>query len=356
MMSALPVLLLLTLATPVLGQVGVPHATDKPDLFLAGWLKEQLSRDIPGAVALYQQAAADGTCARSQRTLALARLGEQHWIRGRSQQLESVYQSLAGLGIDLGADRGDPIPAEHLNALGQLSKQFQRTLAKPAGKDRDEELGRLRRALDDYLGRVQRQAPNPRRRIMPRPLLQRVVQQEQQPRGPAEDEELQSLRKRRLKALEQGNHVAARKIQQQINQKRYQLPARDVPIMQRMRGKRMAWLTELHLRNETENARKRERMLFRLPQRQRKAVNNEMRFLRHRSTTDQQRLHALDIVRQRVQHIAARPSSSQWERDVLHELDAQLAEHAQHDEVMEALELVARLPYRYELLQDLSRR
>jgi len=350
MIRALRTLVLLTpgvVAPAVLAPAAVAQKPEPDNKFLAGWLEEQLSRDVPAAVALYLQAADDETLPRSQRALALARLGEQHWMQGRGKKLDATYQALAGLGIDLG-DRGNPIPADRVQGLGHLSKQFREALGKPAGKDRNEELGRLRRELDNYLERLRRQSRNPRRAITLRPLLQRVVQHERQPRDQVEDKELQALREQRLKAVQRGDQVAATRLLQQINQKRNPPPGR-------MRGKRMAWLTELHLRNDTENALRRERMLFRLRRGQEREVVNQMRFFRRRAT-EEQGVEALRVVRLRVQDIAGRPATSQWEREVLDELDAQLWEHARNDEVMEALELVARLPYRYELLQSLRPR
>jgi hypothetical protein len=169
-----------------------------------------------------------------------------------------------------------------------------------------------------------------------------------------EDQELRELRLRRLKALEQGKLATARQLLQQINQRRNQLPSRDISIVRRTRGKRMAWITELHLRNETEKALRRERMLFSLPRPQQNQVQRQLVFLRRRATEEERR-RALTIVRQRVRQAVGRPAISQWEREVLLELEARLGQYAEDDEVMEALELTARLPYRHELLRGLPR-
>lgn len=351
----LPLLPLLPLLLLLPGLAATLPA-QKPDPFLEGWLEELLSRDVATALDRYRKAAEDNTLPRSQRALAVARLGDQHWLQGRTDELETTYRSLAGLGIDLGIDRGEPFPADGARELGRLSKQFREALAKPAGKARDEDLGRLRRELDDYLDRIQPRGRNRRPAITPHPLVQRVVLHERRPREPVENKELQTLQAKRLKALQQGNVEQARQLLQEINEKQNQLPARNASILQRMKGKRMAWITELHLRNQSENARQRERMLFHLYPWQDRAVKRTMAFLRRPRTTDEQRLQALLSVRRRVQQIADRPAISQWEREVLDELDARLGEHARNDELMEALELVERLPYRYELLQDLVTR
>jgi hypothetical protein len=342
--------------SPLLLALATTLPAQQPDLFTEGWLTELLTRDVKTARTSYEKAANNDTLPRSQRALAMARLGELHSIRGRSTELQATYRSLAGLGIDLGIDRGEPFPAHRVQDLGQLSKRFGETLARPAGKGREEQLGRLRQELSRYLDKIRDQNRTRRRAITPHPLLQRVVLHERQPREPVENKELQALLGQRLKALQQGDLEKARQLLLEINTRRTQLPARNISILQRMRGKRMAWITEMHLRNETENARARERMLFRLPRWQERAVNQQMARLGLRKTTDEQRLQALLSVRRRVQQIAERPAISQWEREVLDELDARLAEHARNEELMEALELVARLPYRYELLQDLMPR
>ncbi len=352
--AALHGMLLLPVA-PVTAQSRPSTTIDKRNLFLAGWLEEQLTRDTPAALALYEKAAADANRSRRQRVLALARLGEQHWIEGRDKELQATYQSLAGLGIDLGSDRGNPIPSDHIQALAELSARFRQALDGPAGRDREQQLAHLRTELGKALARIRVQSRNPRLSITPNPLLQRVVQYERQPRKPAQDKQLATLYEARLKALQHGDHVAARQLQQQINQRRSQLPPRNIAIHQQMRGKRMAWITELHLRavsvEETQNAQQRESMIFELPPWQEIAVERRMQHLRLQSTTDEERLRALEIAQLRVEYIADRDAISQWEREVLNELAERLEEHARHDEVLEALELVARLPYRYELLQ-----
>ncbi len=338
------------LAAAAAAQTRMPVNPDKHNLFLAAWLAEQLDRDAPAALELYRRAAKDTTQASSQRALALARLGELQSMRGRAEDLQQTYRALAGLGID----PRNPIASSHVAAMGRLSKQFQDALQEPEDNERDRALRRARQRLWDYLDRARRAGRNPRRAVTLRPLVQRVVQHERRPREQVEDQELQELRQQRLKALEQGNQSTARQLLQQINQKRNQLPSRNVSIVQRTRGKRMAWITELHLRNETEKAQRRERMLFSLPRAQENQVKRQLRFLRRRAT-EGQRQQALTIVRHRVRQVAERPAISQWEREVLGELDTRLGEYAENDEVMEALELIARLPYRHELLQDLPR-
>ncbi|MHC4514185.1 MAG: hypothetical protein ACYS5W_10845 [Planctomycetota bacterium] len=337
---------LLVLALGALAPTAVAQNSEKPDLFLAGWLDEQLDRDLAGALLRYEQVASDETRPKSQRALARARLGERHWMAGRRQDLLGTYQALARLGID----PRNPIAADSITAMGQLSKQFRDALEKPASNERERALGRLRQGLADYLKGAQR--PGRRRAVTLRPLVLRVVQIERQPTERVEDQELRKLNQRWLEALEQGQLRTAARLRQQINQKRNQLPARDASILQRTRGRRMAWITETHLRNETELAERRERMLFPMPRQQENVVTRRMRRLRQHRTTDKQRRDALTVVRQRIQQIASRPAISQWEREVLEELDAHLGEHAdKDDDVMEALELVARLPYRYELLR-----
>ncbi len=315
-------------------EVPVPIPTNK---FLDGWMAELLHADHKQAERAYLSAMDAPDLPDHQSTLSILRLWESNWIRNDRARYQRTLE-------DRGLYYTEGRPTWNSAEFQRKTVGFARAIA----EDDEEQLAILRKSVADYV------AENPVFRSR-RKLVKNALPDLRQPAGP--DPILEGLKRLLTEARAKGDRNLEVRLRRRIQRRGSQArqDRRQLINTLQLIGKRWAQMTRLHLEGRHRRAEAFESLMGNRDRFARRGTIPTQDFYRNRignwdGTARQAKLASV-VRRLTDEYPLTSPSLTDQERDVLTALRQKITELQASSNVEEALQLVARTPYRGVLLR-----
>ena len=304
--------LVLALALTAAGAPAQDENGQRSQLF-AGWTAELMRRDFAAARAAYEKCAASPSESREHRAVALARLVELDRSQGREQAARRHAAALRELVA---------VPWRQLPAPPRLPRrEFERALAMPSGTERERTLSQLR-------ARVLGVGWQDGRRSGQRRLVPAVIQHLQE----AESAAMRALRDELKVARERGDRRRALELRAEM--RRLSPPSRRGDQRRQWNRRMRVMITRKLLQGQEREAERFQRVL--LGDRSQSAP----------STPDTDPGAVLTAAQQGLAVLLTQRGIVREERKVLEDLAEKLDAMRRDGQLLEAVGLIGRLPYR----------